>query len=76
MPFRQLREAVGARASHGEPLDTIEADLIEPSGLPDEHKSALWLYGWACHQVYVLRYQRRHQAPPNLGHLASPSHLG
>jgi len=36
-------EAVGARASRGESLDAIAEDVIEPGGLPDEHKSALWL---------------------------------
>lgn len=59
MPFARLREAVGARASQGEPLDTIEQDLIESSGMSDEHKSALWLYGWACGDAGVASYQSR-----------------
>jgi len=76
MPFVRLREAVGARASQGESLDAIEQDLIEPSGLSDEHKSALWLYGWACRQDGVLRYQRRQQqVRRNAGQPASSSHL-
>ena len=61
MPFARLREAVGARASQGDSLDTTEQDLIEPSGLSDEHKSALWLYGWACREAGVASYQRRQQ---------------
>jgi hypothetical protein len=66
MPFARLREAVGVRASQGEPLDTIEQDLIEPSDLSDEHKSALWLYGWACREAGVASYQRRqHQLRRN-----------
>jgi hypothetical protein len=72
MPFVRLREAVGARASQGESLDAIGADLIEPSGLSDEHKSALWLYGWVCRQEGVLRYERRQQqARRNTGRVAS-----
>ena len=72
MAYAQLKEAVGARASQGEPLDAIGADLIEPSGLSDEHKAALWLYGWVCRQEGVFRYQRRQQqARRNTGQVAS-----
>jgi hypothetical protein len=74
MTYAALKEAVGARASHGEPLDAIAADLIEPSELPDEHKSALWLYGWICRQEGVLRYERRQQQTRrNAGQAATPS---
>jgi hypothetical protein len=59
MTYAALKAAVGARASRGEPLDAIGADLIDASGLSDEHKSALWLYGWVCRQEGVLRYERR-----------------
>ncbi|MFL5819827.1 MAG: hypothetical protein ACJ76S_04000 [Solirubrobacteraceae bacterium] len=47
MPFESLRDIVRARATSGEPLTAIEQDVIEPSGLDEEHKAALWLYGWA-----------------------------
>ena len=72
MTYTALKEKVGARASQGESLDAIGADLIEPSGLPDEQKSALWLYGWICRQEGVLRYERRQQqARRNAGQVAS-----
>lgn len=74
MTYAALKEAVGARASRGESLDAIAADLIEPSGLPDEQKSALWLYGWVCRQEGVLRYERRQQQTRrNAGQAAMPS---
>jgi hypothetical protein len=52
MPFASLRETVGMRATSGEPLDAIENEVIEPSGLPEEQKAALWLYGWASQQRF------------------------
>jgi hypothetical protein len=53
MPFASLRETVGIRATSGEPLDAIEDEVIEPSGLPEEQKAALWLYGWASQQRFA-----------------------
>ena len=50
MPFARLRETVGLRATRGEPLAAIEDEVIEPSGLPEDQKAALWLYGWASQQ--------------------------
>jgi hypothetical protein len=74
MTYAALKEAVGARASGGESLDAIGADLIEPSGLPDEQKSALWLYGWICRQEGVSRYERRQQqSRRNARQAATPS---
>ena len=52
MPFVRLRETVAMRATSGEPLDAIEDEVIEPSGLPEEQKAALWLYGWASQQSF------------------------
>jgi hypothetical protein len=50
MPFVRLRETVAMRATSGESLDAIEDEVIEPSGLPEDQKAALWLYGWASQQ--------------------------
>jgi hypothetical protein len=50
MPFVRLRDTVGLRATSGESLDAIEDEVIEPSGLPEDQKAALWLYGWAAQQ--------------------------
>ena len=42
-----LQREIDERLSGGEPLAQIEDDVIEPSDLSEEDKSALWLYGWA-----------------------------
>jgi hypothetical protein len=39
--FRRAWAAVGMRARRGESLSTIEDDVISPSGLSEEHRSAL-----------------------------------
>ena len=59
MTYPALKAAVGARASRGEPLDAIGADLIEPNVLSQGQKSALWRHGWVCRQESILRYDRR-----------------
>ena len=45
---RQLQAAIAARLERGDTLDTVERELIAPSGLPEEQQSALWLYAWSC----------------------------
>jgi len=42
----------------GDSFATVEGDVIEPSGLSDERKSALWLYGWS----FVSHDAQRRQA--------------
>jgi hypothetical protein len=77
MTYSALKDAVGTRARRGESLDAIGTELIEPSGLSDAHKSALWLYGWVCGQEGILRYQRRqHQTFRIGGEAATPSSAG
>ena len=45
--MRQLRAAITALLERGDTLDTVERELIAPSGLPEEQQSALWLYAWS-----------------------------
>jgi len=59
MPFARLREIVGLRAGRGESLGAIDAEVIEPSGLDEEQKAALWLYGWAGRESGRFEYKRR-----------------
>ena len=52
-----LRNEVGVRLRRGDSFSTVEADVIEPSGLSDEGKAALWLYGWTCLEQGKRRYE-------------------
>jgi hypothetical protein len=54
-----LQREVGVRLRGGEPLAQIEHDVIEPSDLSEEDKSALWLYGWASRDDGPLGYPQR-----------------
>jgi hypothetical protein len=57
-----LRHEVDVRLRGGEPLAQIEHDVIEPSDLSEEDKSALWLYGWASLDDGRRRYPQRRDA--------------
>jgi hypothetical protein len=43
----QLQEAIERGMRRGESFSTVEDEIIEPSRLSDEAKSALWLYAWS-----------------------------
>jgi hypothetical protein len=45
--MRQLLAAIARRLDRGDTLDTVERELIAPSGLAEEQQSALWLYAWS-----------------------------
>jgi hypothetical protein len=55
----ELQDVVGARMRDGEAFDTVEREVIEPSGLPEEQRSALWLFGWAVAHEDGRRFRRR-----------------
>ena len=42
-----LCREIDARMREGESFSSIEDDVIQASELPEEHKSALWPYGWS-----------------------------
>jgi hypothetical protein len=46
-----LRRAIDAGLGSGESLATVEEEIIEPSPLSDDEKSALWLYAWSLADV-------------------------
>jgi hypothetical protein len=43
----ELREEIEARMQRGASFSSIEDDVIDTCELSDDHKSALWLYGWS-----------------------------
>jgi hypothetical protein len=43
----RLQERIAFMMHGGISLDRIEADVIEPSGLSEDRKAALWLYAWS-----------------------------
>jgi hypothetical protein len=63
----QLHEAIERRMRRGESFSTVEDEIIEPSGLSDEAKSALWLYAWS----YVDWRAQRREANAHIARLAA-----
>jgi hypothetical protein len=63
--WRQLRAEVATRLGRGDSLDSVEREVIGPSRLSEERKSALWLYGWS-----LPKLARRRAALPYLESLA------
>ena len=57
-----LQHEVDARLRCGEPFAQIEHDVIEPSDLSEEDKSALWLYGWSSLGEGRFRHPERREA--------------
>ena len=62
----EFQRAIDARMRRGEPFATIEDELIEPSRLSNEAKSALWLYGWS----FVDRREQRREARAHIARIA------
>ncbi len=54
-----LQREVGSRLRRGDSFSTVEADVIEPSGLSEEGKAALWLYGWTYLEQGRTLYEAR-----------------
>ncbi len=54
-----LQREVGVRLGRGESFSAVEADVIEPSGLSEEGKAALWLYGWSYLERGRTAYEKR-----------------
>jgi hypothetical protein len=54
--LKQLQEDVAIRMRRGDTFASVEADVIDPSGLSEAEKAALWLYAWS---FVHWRLQRR-----------------
>jgi hypothetical protein len=63
----QLHEAIERGMRRGESFSTVEDEIIEPSGLSDEAKSALWLYAWS----FVDWRAQRREANAHIAQLAA-----
>jgi hypothetical protein len=64
--LKQLQGDVAGRMRRGETFASVEAEVIDPSGLSDAEKAALWLYGWS----FVHRRLQRQEATAHIDVLA------
>jgi hypothetical protein len=62
----ELQRAIEVGMSRGRSFSTIEAEIIEPSRLSDDAKSALWLYAWS----FVDRRAQRREACAHIAQIA------
>jgi hypothetical protein len=63
----ELQGEVDVRMRRGESFSLLEDEVIEPSGLSEAEKSALWLYGWS----FVDWRAQRREARAHLAWLAT-----
>jgi hypothetical protein len=64
--LKQLQGDVAARMRRGDTFASVEAAVIDRSGLSDAEKAALWLYGWS----FVHWRRQRAEAMAHLDALA------
>ncbi|MEA2358799.1 MAG: hypothetical protein QOI62_2059 [Solirubrobacteraceae bacterium] len=62
----ELRGEIDARMRRGSSFSSLEDDVIEPSELSDDEKSALWLYAWS----FVHWRAQRREAGAHIARLA------
>jgi hypothetical protein len=59
----ELGREIDARMRRGHSFSSLEDELIEPSDLSEDEKSALWLYAWSfVHWRAQRREARAHIA--------------
>src|SRR4051794_16695995 len=63
----QIRDEVDACMRRGDSFWTVEDEVIEPSRLSDDQKSALWLYGWS----FLSQNAQRAEAESHLHRLGA-----
>jgi hypothetical protein len=62
----ELQGAIDRGMRRGKSLSTVEDEIIEPSRLSDEAKSALWLYAWS----FVDGRAQRREASAHIAQIA------
>jgi hypothetical protein len=62
----ELQGAIEVGMRRGESFSTVEDEIIEPSQLSDEAKSALWLYAWS----FVDWRAQRREASAHIAQIA------
>src|SRR5215208_2043883 len=62
----ELQGAIEAGMRRGESFSAVEDEIIEPSSVSDEAKSALWLYAWS----FVNWRAQRREAYAHIAQLA------
>ena len=67
----ELQEAIEVGMRRGESFSTVEDEIIEPSRLSDEAKSALWLYAWS----FVDWRAQRREASAHIAQIAQSPEL-
>jgi hypothetical protein len=63
----ELQGAIESGMRRGESFSAVEDEIIEPSRLSDEAKSALWLYAWS----FVDRGAQRREAIAHITQIAA-----
>ena len=63
--LKQYQADIARRMRRGDTFASVEGEVIDPSGLTDAEKSALWLYGWS----FVNRRGQRREAVAHLTRL-------
>lgn len=67
----ELQRAIDVGMRRGESFSAVEAEIIEPSRLSDEAKSALWLYAWS----FVDKRAQRREADAHITQLGEDHEL-
>jgi hypothetical protein len=67
----ELRQEIDREMRRGKSFSRVEDDTIEPSGLSDDEKSALWLYAWS----FVDSGAQRREASAHISDLEDQSGL-
>jgi hypothetical protein len=65
----ELVREVDSRMRNGDSFSSVEDEVIEPSGLSADQKSALWLYGWS----FVDWRAQRREARAHIAQLSNAS---
>jgi hypothetical protein len=65
--LKQLQGEVAFRMRRGDTFASVEAEVIDPSGLSENEKAALWLYGWS----FVHWQRQRREAMAHIEVLAA-----